>query len=172
MLSPTEGRSSDFQFSLPGGTGKAEAQWVWGPGSVSPSLLLCSLVQGEHQASLDSRARKQTPRPPTRGRSCKVTTRTWRQGRVNVSTAVCRLPRTPLRAPGQYPPFLLCAREEEARGVTGCEGGPVGMHRVLLTPIQTFSDCGQQLLENFEKKFHFRTSKNAFKRILCSCPSP
>lgn len=64
MLSPTEGRSSDFQFSLPGGTGKAEAQWVWGPGSVSPSLLLCSLVQGEHQASLDSRARKQTPRPP------------------------------------------------------------------------------------------------------------
>lgn len=137
-------------------TGRGEAPPPRGPGSLSllRTLLLCSLVRVSiRPAWIQGQGNRHPHAPPPRGKSCKVTARTWRQGRVNVSTAVCSLPRTPLRALGQHPLFLLHAPElgggEETRDVTGWEEGPVGLHRVLLTSLQTFSNWGQQLLENF-----------------------
>ena len=132
--------------------------------------------QSKHQASLDSSAGEETAPPPgpTPSRKelqshCKDLetgkSKCFRCCLQSISDTTEDLGPTPTVPPA-------CPVGREARGVTGREEGPVGLHWGLLTPLQKFSQAVVRSFLIIFEEFHFETSKNAFKCILQSFPSP
>lgn len=87
-----------------------------------------------------------TSLPPPGGRRCSLIAWTWRQDGRKLSPAVCDLPVVTVRALGQHPPLLPCAQRVRSQRCYTWGGGSGGLCQVLVVPIHTFPDWGQQLL--------------------------